>query len=188
MPALGIASPPRPLNDRQRRFVDLYLISLNATEAYKGAYNVGDKVAGAAGGRLMKNVKIAAAIAARMQERNKRTQIDQDYVLENAREVVERCMQRAPVMVRQERRLVQLQDDDGRDVWQFDAVGAMKALTLLAKHTGGFADRLKHEFPAGTYGVLASPAATEPDAWAQSAATHQTALLAHPPKATAPVS
>jgi phage terminase small subunit len=51
------------LTPRQIRFVQHYLISLNATEAYHAVYGVGLKSAAAHGSRLVSNGKIAAAIA-----------------------------------------------------------------------------------------------------------------------------
>ena len=186
--------PPKgELSAKHQRFVDLYLVSLNATEAYKGAYGAADKVAGANGARLLKDARISAAIAARQQDRAERTEVDQDYVVRNLTEVVERCMERAPVMVRDPldgRKWVQKQDDEGRNVWQFDATGAVKALTLLAKHTGGFSEKHDHRFPDGVPvgGVLAVPVPVSAEQWGAAAAAQQSALATKPPKATPLVS
>lgn len=129
------------MTKRRQRFVEEYLIDLNATQAAIRA-GFSAKTAGQAGGRLLKNAQIAALIAEKQQVRTERVAIDADYVLENLTEVVERTMQRAPVMVRRGKETVQAQDEDGNDLWQFDAQGAVKALALIAKHTGGFSDRV----------------------------------------------
>jgi phage terminase small subunit len=53
----------KPLTDKQRRFVDEYLIDLNATAAYlRAGYKVSNSSADSAGPRLLGNVRIQAAI------------------------------------------------------------------------------------------------------------------------------
>lgn len=183
--------PPKgELSAKHQRFVDLYLLSLNATEAYKGAYGAADKVAGANGARLLKDARIAAAIAAGQQDRAERTALDQDYVVNNLREVVERCMQRAPVMEfdRENKCMVQAKDDEGRDLWMFDARGAVSSLQLLGKHLGMFKDRIEHSGEVKGAGVLAVPVPVSAEQWGQAAAAQQSALAARPSKASPLVS
>lgn len=71
------------LTDKQRLFADEYLKELNITKAYKAVYkNIKtDEAAGAAGTRLLKNVKVAEYVQKRMKDREKRTEITQDKVL-----------------------------------------------------------------------------------------------------------
>jgi phage terminase small subunit len=72
-----------PLTAKQQRFVDEYLIDLNATAAYKRAGYAGEgNSAEAAASRLLSNVKVSWAIQAAMKEREKRTEITQDRVLQ----------------------------------------------------------------------------------------------------------
>ncbi|WP_251877024.1 terminase small subunit [Achromobacter sp. Marseille-Q4954] len=69
-----------PLTDKQRRFVDEYLVDLNATQAaIRAGYS--RKTASSQGERLLRNVEIAAALAAAQHERSARVKIDADYVL-----------------------------------------------------------------------------------------------------------
>lgn len=72
------------LTPKQKNFADEYLIDLNATRAYKVAYHrvKSDEVAKAAGSRLLTNVNVAAYIEKRMKDREKRTEITQDMVLQ----------------------------------------------------------------------------------------------------------
>ena len=72
------------MTEKQKIFADEYLIDLNATRAYKVAYPrvKNDEVAAAAAARLLRNVKVAAYISERMQERQKRTEVTQDRVIE----------------------------------------------------------------------------------------------------------
>ena len=72
------------LTEKQKIFADEYLIDLNATRAYKAAYPkvVKDETAAQAGSRMLRNVKVAEYIRERMREREKRTEITQDRVLQ----------------------------------------------------------------------------------------------------------
>lgn len=68
------------LTPKQRRFVDEYLIDLNATQAaIRAKYS--KNTANEQGARLLANVSVQAAIAERMKAREKRTEITQDMVL-----------------------------------------------------------------------------------------------------------
>lgn len=68
------------LTPRQRRFVEEYLVDLNATQAaIRAGYSA--KTAEQQGPRVLSYVEVAAAIAAAQAERAKRTQIDADWVL-----------------------------------------------------------------------------------------------------------
>lgn len=72
------------MTKKQKIFADEYLIDLNATRAYKVAYPSvkKDETAAQAGSRMLRNVKVADYIQKRMQDRQKRTEITQDRVLE----------------------------------------------------------------------------------------------------------
>ena len=68
------------LTNRQRRFVDEYLIDLNATQAaIRSGYSA--KTAQEQASRLLSNVMVHAAISDRMKAREHRTEITQDRVL-----------------------------------------------------------------------------------------------------------
>lgn len=71
------------LTAKQKRFVDEYLIELNATKAYKIAYpNIkNDETAKAAASRLLTNVNVKAYLDERIKARQERTEITQDMVL-----------------------------------------------------------------------------------------------------------
>ncbi|MEF3312332.1 terminase small subunit [Paenibacillus sp. GYB004] len=71
------------LTGKQKRFADEYLIDLNATAAYgRAGYTAKGKAAEAAASRLLSNVKVQEYIQQRMKEREQRTEITQDMVLE----------------------------------------------------------------------------------------------------------
>lgn len=68
------------LTPRQQRFVDEYLIDLNATQAaIRAGYSAGS--AEVEGSRLLRNAKVAAEVSSRKAERSERTEITQDRVL-----------------------------------------------------------------------------------------------------------
>jgi phage terminase small subunit len=71
------------LKPKKQRFVDEYLVDLNATEAYRRAgYTSNSKAAEVGGCRLLKDPKVAAAVALAMEARAKRTHITQDQILQ----------------------------------------------------------------------------------------------------------
>lgn len=68
------------LNDKQKRFIDEYMIDLNATQAaIRAGYAPGS--ADVQGPRLMGNVRVRARLDERLAERSKRTGINADRVL-----------------------------------------------------------------------------------------------------------
>ena len=70
----------RKLTDKQRRFVDEYLIDLNATQAaIRAGYSV--KTANEQGSQNLAKLSIQQAIAERMAERSRRTGVNQDRVV-----------------------------------------------------------------------------------------------------------
>lgn len=77
--------------------------------------------------------RIYNAINAARMERMERVKIDQDYLLMNAAEILERCMQRSPVVNAFGKQVV---DEDGNNLWRFDSVGANKAIENLSKLLG----------------------------------------------------
>ena len=134
------------LTQKQEAFCLAYVETGNASEAYRRAYDTSkmkpesvNRLAKA----LMDNVKIASRLAELRAPALERANVTVDWIVENLVELVERCMQRAPVMVRQGRHMVQLQDEEGRDVWDFDSRGANTALATLAKYKGMLTDKVQ---------------------------------------------
>lgn len=72
------------LTEKQKKFAEEYLIDLNATRAYLVAYPSvkSEQTAAVNGSKLLRNTKVEKYIAHRMQERQKRTEITQDRVVQ----------------------------------------------------------------------------------------------------------
>lgn len=111
------------LTDKQKRFVDEYLVDLNATAAASRA-GYSEKTARSQGQRLLTNVDIQTALQKAMQARSQRLCITQDFVLERLREIAGREASDAPDS-------------------PLKYAAKLRALELLGRHLGLFEDRLR---------------------------------------------
>lgn len=135
----------KKLTAKQAAFVEEYLVDLNATAAATRA-GYASKSARKVGSNLLTLPHIQAAIEEALAERRERVEVTQDQVIADLLEIKERCLQRSPVV---DRRGDQIQDDEGRDVWSFNAKDAIRALELLGKHLGMFVERSKMDVEGG---------------------------------------
>ena len=108
------------MTEKQRRFADEYLIDLNATRAYRAVYPSvkKDATAAQAASRMLRNVKVSEYIQKQMHERQQRTNISQDRVLDDL----------AAVAFETDREIVSVRE-------------RLRALELLGKHLGLFDSR-----------------------------------------------
>ncbi len=137
------------LNDKQQRFVEEYLIDLNATQAaIRAGYSV--DTARQIGSENLSKPDIVDAIAEAKAARSEATKIDAAYVLRQAVKLHERCMQEVKPVT--DPRGQQVMDGDGNAVFAFNTTGAAKALELIGKHidVSAFEERIKH---SGTMGI-----------------------------------
>ena len=145
------------MTERQKRFVEEYLIDLNATQAaIRAGFSV--KTANEQGSRMLANVSIQTAISKAMAERSKRTGVNQDrIVLElakiafvNAGDVIN--MDEATVKedaatddvaaIQSIRvKIFPTKDGDGIER-EVKLEPKLKALELLGKHLGMWNDKL----------------------------------------------
>ena len=132
------------LTPKQQRFVEEYLIDLNATQAaIRAGYS--PRTANEQGAQNLAKLSISEAIAEAQAKREERTQITQDYVLTNIQKVIERCMQVQQV----DNCLTQTEDGELAQAFMFKEQGALKGLELLGKHLGMFKDKIEHTGPNG---------------------------------------
>lgn len=144
------------LAEKQKVFADEYLIDLNATRAYKVAYPrvKKDEVAAVNGSKLLRNTKVAAYIAERMQERQKRTEVTQDRVVQ---ELAAIAFARATDYAEVTGGTVHIKNTSELDDEQVRAIAGIKegangieiklndkekALELLGRHLGMWNDKL----------------------------------------------
>jgi phage terminase small subunit len=99
------------LTPKQQRFIEEYLIDLNATQAaIRAGYS--QDTANVIGCENLTKPYIAEAIAKAQAERSQKTKIDAEWVLRKATEVVEHCMSEK----------------------DYNAAAAISALNLVGKH------------------------------------------------------
>lgn len=112
------------MNEKQEIFIREYLKDFNGTRAYRVAYDTkDDRVAGTGAWRMLKNVEIQKAIQEQANKTLEEVEIDVAYIVNNIKEVVERCM---------------TQDETGK----FDANNSLKGLELLGKYKAIFTENV----------------------------------------------
>ena len=158
----------KTLTENQKRFCVEYIVDLNRKEAAIRA-GFSERTAYAQAFSMLSDPKIQDYIQELRKEQALRTLVDADYVVKALKEVAERCMQRTPVMVRKGKGFVQktefVDHEDGTEteegVWEFDSMGANKALELLGKHVGIFKDVNPLNLPKGKRIIIEDAVARE---------------------------
>lgn len=131
------------LTDKQKRFVEEYLIDLNATQAaIRAGYS--EDTARQIGAENLTKPVIQQAIQQAQNERSERTQITQDDVIRRLIEIADISVGKKAIteteIARMEGGVVV-----GTDVVKtcFEPHAANKALELLGKHLGMFRDKVE---------------------------------------------
>lgn len=144
------------LTEKQKRFVDEYLVDLNATQAaIRAGYSV--KTANEQGSQLLAKLSIQQSIAEQMAERSKRTGINQDRVV---LEIAKIALVKMTDIVDSQGRIKlnaspddlaciesvkykESESDTGSSVEREVRIASkLKALELLGKHLGMWNDKL----------------------------------------------
>lgn len=129
------------LSDLQRKFVAEYLVDCNP-----GAAAVRAGYSGARQGyALLETPEVRAAIKAAQDERAERLAVKADWVIQQLREIVERCLQGKPVLDQKGQPvLTETEFGEVAVVWKFEPTAANKSLELLGKHIGMFTEKVEH--------------------------------------------
>ena len=150
------------MTDKQKIFADEYLIDLNATRAYRKAYPncKKDSSVDAAARKLLGNTRIQKYISDRMEERQKRTEVTQDRVLQ---ELAYIAFARVTDYATVRDDVVKIKNTDELTEEQIRAISGIKegkfgielklndkekALELLGRHLGMWNDKLDIKTPA----------------------------------------
>lgn len=150
------------MTEKQKRFCDEYLIDLNATRAYKVAYSniKNDITARANASRMLTNANVANYISERMEERQKRTEVTLDRVVQ---ELADIAFSKVTDYATVKDDMVKIKDTDELTENQIRAISGIKegkfgielklndkekALELLGRHLGMWNDKLDIKTPA----------------------------------------
>lgn len=131
----------KSLTARQEKFVEQFLISLNASKAAIAA-GYSPRSAAMQGERLMRKDAVREKIDAAKAVRAKDAGIDAAWLLQELHAVYRRCI--SEIKPATDRRGKALTDPDGNALFVFNAPSALKALELLGRHisVGAFEDRI----------------------------------------------
>ena len=136
------------MTPKQERFVEEYLVDLNATQAaIRAGYS--EQTARQIGAQNLSKLVIQQAIEAARNKRSERVELTQDEVVRDLRELRDICMGRKPVRITEVVKNAQLGEVTAREVevYALDPTGAGKALDLLGKHLGMFVDKVEDVTP-----------------------------------------
>lgn len=153
------------LPPRQQRFVNEYLIDLNATQAaIRAGYSA--KTADVQGPRLLGNVGVAAAIAKAQAKRSERTGITADRVLQELARIGFSDLRKAVSWsggTVELKSSAELDDDTAaavaevgqtRDGVKIKLHDKQAALVSIGRHLGMFTDRTEHSGAVGVSFVI----------------------------------
>ena len=130
------------LSEQQITFCEEYLIDHDATAAAERA-GYSKSTAKKWSERLMGNVLISERIDELLHEKDE--VCNKSFIIDHLKEIVRRCMQAKPVLKKNagKKEPEAVMNENGCMVYEFDAASAFKALELLGKHMGMFADKTR---------------------------------------------
>jgi phage terminase small subunit len=155
--------PLEPLEPREEQYCQEYLLDLNQTQAaIRAGYS--ETSARSIASRLMTKDNILARITTLKAARAEKLQVDSTFVLKRLLDISARCMEAKPAMEFDpvEKCMVQKQTAEGELLFEFNSLGATKAIELVGKHIGFFEEHNKQKAPASiNYNDLSPQALAE---------------------------
>lgn len=124
------------LSAKLDRFCLEYVVDYNGAQAaIRAGYS--EKSAKVTAAKLLTNANVLARVRQLQEEQAKRLSLNSDMVVAKIMETYSRCMQAEPVMEWD----YMAKEYKPTGEYTFDSKGALRALELLGKHIGMFADR-----------------------------------------------
>ena len=130
----------KKLTPKQQRFVSEYLQTGNATEAAKRA-GYSEKTAFRIGAENLQKPAISRAIERAQERRNDRLELEEDFELKRAIELLDMCMKPKQVVDMFGKPVKD--QETGKFVMAFDSKGANTALQTIAKLRGKFVTKIQ---------------------------------------------
>lgn len=127
------------LTVKRRRFADYYLENpSNQADAYRRAgYSGNDETCRVEASKLLNNPNIKSYIEIRQREIADKTTVTVEFIVENAKKVLERSLQEVPVV----RYNYETKELEETGEYQFDSKGANGALKILGDIIGAFKEK-----------------------------------------------
>lgn len=131
------------LTIKQQKFADLIREGkLTQAECYRNAgYSGNDDTCRVEASKLLKNPNISAYIEKMQEEVREKTTVTVEYIVENAKRVLEKSMQDVPVM----KFNYETKEMEETGEYQFDSKGANGALKILGDTIGAFKEKKEVE-------------------------------------------
>lgn len=131
------------MTPKQERFVQEYLVDLNATQAAIRA-GYAPKTAQAQSSRLLSNVMVGQAIAEAQKEVGEALDLDAQYVLTGLKSTIERCSELKVLRTRKGEPIqVEVDGELMQAVTLYDPKAVLKGYELLGRHLGMFKDNVQ---------------------------------------------
>lgn len=135
------------LTPKQQRFVEEYLIDLNATQAaIRAGYSA--KTAQVIGAENLTKPIISKCIQEAMEKRSQRTEITADFVINGIKNVIKNCEDGIPIKDKTGKVVGNLMSEPGH---------ALKGYELLGRHLKLFTDRTEVSVKKDLEDIVAVP-------------------------------
>jgi len=125
------------LSERQKAFIHFMMTTGNPQTAFiEAGYSPNNAKCGPY--RMLANPKIRAELDKRQTRRDKELEIEEDYELRRAVDILDKCMTPEPV---KDGFGKPIKNEEGKIIYQFDSRGANAALITICRLRGKFKDK-----------------------------------------------